>query len=58
MCNLSKSSIIDDDFCEKFDIASKLERLLTKHTTTDQYGGIYVRAQYIENLIKELECSI
>ena len=58
MCNLTAVSITDDDFCEKCQLTFKLEALITKQFTTDQNGVNYVRVQHIENLIKELECSI
>ena len=47
-----------EEYCEKQQLAHKLERLCTKQFTTDQNGVDYVRVQHIENLIKELECSI
>lgn len=47
-----------DGYCEKFKLEMKLKALISKQFTTDQYGVDYVRVQFIENLIEELECSI
>lgn len=56
MCNPNDDS--PDGYCEKFNLYFKLQRLITAHTTQDQYDVSYVRVQYIENLMKELEeCS-
>lgn len=47
-----------EEYCEKQKLAWELESLCTRVFTTDQNGVNYVRVQHIENLIKELECSI
>ena len=48
----------DAGYCEKFKLEIKLKSLITSVTVQDQNNVSYVRVQYIENLIKELECSI
>ena len=52
MCNHQ-----EDTYCEKAKLSWKLHKLATANTTVDQHGISYVRVQYIENLIKELECE-
>lgn len=44
-------------YCEKFKLSIELQKLITAHTTQDQNGVSFVRVQYIENLINELECE-
>ena len=44
-------------YCEKFKLSIELQKIITTHTTQDQNGVSYVRVQYIENLINELECE-
>jgi hypothetical protein len=56
MCDDSDDSL--EGYCEKFKLASALHLLAHNQTTQDQNGVSYVRVQFIENLIKELDCSI
>ena len=56
MCDMNDDSL--DGYCEKFKLEMKLKALVTNQFTTDENGVNYVRVQFIENLMKELECSI
>ena len=56
MCDINDDTT--DGYCEKFKLEIKLRQLLGKQFTTDQNGVNYIRVQHIENLIKELDCSI
>lgn len=56
MCDIKDDT--QDGYCEKFKLQMKLRAFISKQFTTDQHGVDYVRVQFIENLIEELECSI
>ena len=57
MCNPHDDSL--DGYCERFNFRMALDALAHNQTTEDQHGVVYVRQQFILNLMKEYEeCSI
>ena len=56
MCNPLDDS--PNGYCDKFNFQQALHTLAYDQTTEDQNGVIYVRQQFILNLMKEYECLI
>ena len=58
MSEWDETEILESEYCEKQQLAWKLQSLCDKEFRTDERGVNFVRVQFIENLIKELKCSI
>ena len=58
MCELDNEFIEESIYCESYQLARKLERLITQESVTLTNGETLIRVGRINQLIKELECSI
>jgi hypothetical protein len=58
MCELENDFIEESIYCESQQLAWKLEKLITQETVTLTNGETLIRVGRINQLIKELECSI
>jgi hypothetical protein len=47
-----------EGYCEKFNFQQALHSLAYNKTTEDQHGVVFIRQQYVLNLMEEYECSI
>ena len=56
MCDPNDDSA--EGYCDNFNFEMALHRLAYDQTTEDQNGVVYVRQQFILNLMKEYKCSI
>jgi hypothetical protein len=58
MCELDNEFLEESIYCESHQLARKLERLITQESVTLTNGETLIRVGRINQLIKELECSI